>query len=65
MIGEQPKGLSAHLPLLYPALMLGVFFVIPFGMMVAVSFFHREPGGFYVTGFELTNYRNLYTALFG
>jgi putative spermidine/putrescine transport system permease protein len=34
-------------------------------MMVAISFFHREPGGFYITGFELNNYRNLYTALFG
>ena len=65
MIGEKPKGLRAHLPLAYPALMLGIFFIIPFGIMVAVSFFHREPGGFYVPGFEFTNYRNLYTALFG
>jgi putative spermidine/putrescine transport system permease protein len=65
MIGEKPKGVRAHLPLVYPALMLGIFFVIPFGMMIAVSFFHREVGGFYIAGFELTNYRNLYTALFG
>jgi len=49
----------------YPALMLCIFFIIPFGLMVAVSFFHREPGGFYIPGFEFTNYRNLYTALFG
>jgi len=53
------------LPLAYPALMLGIFFIIPFGIMVAVSFFHREPGGFYLPGFEFTNYQNLYTALFG
>jgi putative spermidine/putrescine transport system permease protein len=65
MIGEKPKGIRAHLPLAYPALMLGIFFIIPFGIMVAVSFFHREPGGFYVPGFEFTNYRNLYTVLFG
>jgi putative spermidine/putrescine transport system permease protein len=45
--------------------MLGIFFIVPFGLMAAVSFFHRQPGGFYVTGFELTNYQNLYTALFG
>ena len=64
MIGEKPKGLHAHLPVAYPALMLAVFFIIPFGIMVAVSFFHREPGGFYLPGFEFTNYRNLYTALF-
>ena len=49
----------------YPALMLGIFFIIPFGIMVAISFFHRQPGGFYIPGFEFTNYKNLYTALFG
>ena len=65
MIGEKPRGLLARLPLIYPALMLGIFFIIPFGIMVAISFFHREPGGFYITGFEFTNYRNLYTVLFG
>jgi putative spermidine/putrescine transport system permease protein len=64
MIGEKPKGLRGHLPVAYPTLMLAVFFIIPFGIMVAVSFFHREPGGFYLPGFEFTNYRNLYTALF-
>ena len=65
MIGEQPKGIRSHLPVAYPALMLGIFFIIPFGIMVAISFFHRQPGGFYIPGFELTNYKNLYTALFG
>ena len=65
MIGERPKGLNAHLTVAYPALMLGIFFIIPFGIMVAISFFHRQPGGFYIPGFELANYRNLYTALFG
>ena len=64
MIGEKPKGFRVHLPVAYPALMLAVFFIIPFGIMVAVSFFHREPGGFYLPGFEFTNYANLYTALF-
>ena len=65
MTGEKPKSLGTHLPVVYPALMLCIFFIIPFGLMVAVSFFHREPGGFYIPGFEFTNYRNLYTALFG
>lgn len=59
MIGEKPKGLGAHLTLAYPALMLGIFFIVPFGLMAAVSFFHRQPGGFYIPGFELANYRNL------
>ncbi len=65
MIGEKPKGIRAHLPLAYPALMLGIFFIIPFAIMVAVSFFHRQPGGFYIPGFEFTNYKNLTTVLFG
>ena len=65
MIGEKPKGVRAHLQLAYPALMLGIFFIIPFAIMVAISFFHRQPGGFYIPGFEFTNYKNLYTALFG
>lgn len=65
MTGEKPKGVRAHLPMVYPAMMLGIFFIIPFGIMVAISFFHRQPGGFYVPGFELTNYQNLYTVLFG
>ena len=65
MIGGQPKGIRAHLTLAYPSLMLGIFFIVPFGLMAAVSFFHRQPGGFYVPGFELNNYKNLYSLLFG
>ena len=65
MIGEKPKGLRAHLTLTYPAVMLGIFFIVPFGLMAAVSFFHRQPGGFYIPGFELNNYKNLYSLLFG
>jgi putative spermidine/putrescine transport system permease protein len=33
--------------------------------MLAVSFFEREPGGFYTTDFSIENYLNLITALFG
>lgn len=65
MIGEKPRGIGAHLTLAYPALMLGIFFIIPFCLMAAVSFFHRQPGGFYIPGFELNNYQNLYSMLFG
>lgn len=64
MIDDKPKGLRAHLPILYPAVTLVVFFVIPFGIMLAVSFFQREPGGFYTTDFSSDNYANLFTVLF-
>ena len=60
MIGDKPKGMRAHLTLAYPALMLAIFFIVPFGLMTAVSFFHRQPGGFYIPGFDLNNYKNLY-----
>jgi putative spermidine/putrescine transport system permease protein len=65
MTGEKPKGLRAHLPFFYPAGMLAVFFVIPFAIMLTVSLFRRDPGGFYLPIFDLGNYRNLMTALFG
>jgi putative spermidine/putrescine transport system permease protein len=44
--------------------MLGVFFLGSFGIMVAVSFFHRVPGGFYEPAFELANYARFFTPLF-
>jgi putative spermidine/putrescine transport system permease protein len=65
MIGDKPRGLGAHLPFIYPAVMLLVFFVIPFGIMLTVSFFKREPGGFYLPQFDIGNYLNLATVLFG
>jgi putative spermidine/putrescine transport system permease protein len=51
--------------LLYPALMLGIFFVVPFGIMLAVSFFHRVEGAFYEPAFELANYARFVTPFFG
>lgn len=65
MIGLKPQGAKAHLPLLYPAVMLGLFFIIPFATMVVVSFFQRQLGGFYNPVFDLNNYKNLFSALFG
>jgi putative spermidine/putrescine transport system permease protein len=65
MIGDKPSGVKAHLPVLYPAIMLGLFFIIPFAIMVVVSFFQRQLGGFYNPVFDLNNYKNLLTPLFG
>jgi putative spermidine/putrescine transport system permease protein len=57
--------LRDHAALLYPAAMLAVFFVVPFGIMLAVSFFHRVEGGFYEPGFELASYARFLTPFFG
>jgi putative spermidine/putrescine transport system permease protein len=65
MIGGKPKGLRQHAPLIYPAVMLGIFFLVPFGTMVAVSFFHRVEGAFYEPAFEFANYARFISAFFG
>jgi putative spermidine/putrescine transport system permease protein len=54
-----------HLWLIYPAVMLVVFFIVPFGIMVAVSFFHRVEGAFYEPAFELANYARFISPFFG
>lgn len=50
--------------LTWPALMLLVFFLGPFGIMLAVSFFHRVPGAFYEPAFEFDNYARFLSSLF-
>ncbi len=40
----------------WPMIMLAVFFVIPFGTMLTISFFERVPGGFFEPGFTLESY---------
>jgi len=57
--------LREHAPAVYPAVVLFCFFVIPFGIMLAVSFFHRPEGGFYEVAFEFDNYAKLFTPFFG
>jgi putative spermidine/putrescine transport system permease protein len=59
------QSLRQHAPLIYPALMLAVFFVVPFGIMLAVSFFHRVEGAFYEPAFELANYARFLSPFFG
>ncbi|MCG8493707.1 MAG: ABC transporter permease [Sneathiellales bacterium] len=65
MMQERPKGLKDYSPLFYPAIMLIIFFVIPFGTMIAVSFFQREVGGFYTVDFVTSNYERFLSLFFG
>jgi putative spermidine/putrescine transport system permease protein len=64
MIRRTPQG-AERLLVLWPGLLLLLFFLVPFGIMVAVSVAHRVEGGFYEFGFDLGSYRQLLTALFG
>lgn len=60
--GDRTSG--AWLIPTYPALMLGLFFLIPFGIMLAVSFFHRVEGAFFEPAFELANYARFFNPFF-
>lgn len=62
---EPPRRAADYAPIAFPALMLAVFFVVPFGTMVAVSFFRRQQGGFYTPDFVLANYERFLSAFFG
>lgn len=62
---EPARGLVQHLPVIFPGLMLTIFFIVPFGTMVAVSFFRRQQGGFYTPDFVLANYARFLTPFFG
>ena len=45
-------------------MMLIVFFVVPFSTMIAVSFFKRDPAGFYTTDFVFDNYARFLSTFF-
>ena len=50
----------------YPSLMLALFFLVPFAIMIVVSFYHRLEGAQsgYEPGFELTHYARFFSPLF-
>lgn len=49
--------------LAYPVLMLAFFFLGPFGVMIASSFYRRIPGGFYEVAFVLDNWQQMASRL--
>lgn len=64
MTSDKPRGLGQHAAVIYPALMLVVFFVAPFGIMLAMSFFRRSEA-LYEPAFDLANYARFLSAFFG
>ena len=62
---EAPQKLTDYAPLAFPAGMLIVFFVVPFATMIAVSFFRRDPAGFYSPDFVFDNYARFLSLFFG
>lgn len=62
---ERPQSFADYTPLFFPGLMLVVFFVVPFSTMIAVSFFRRDPTGFYTRDFVFDNYARFLSIFFG
>ncbi|HUG63171.1 MAG TPA: ABC transporter permease [Methylomirabilota bacterium] len=62
---EKPRKAADFLPIAAPAAVLAVFFLVPFGIMLAVSFFKRVQGGFYEPDFVFDNYARFLSAFFG
>ena len=62
---EPPRTIADYAPLVFPGLMLVVFFIVPFSTMIAVSFFKRNPAGFYTPDFVFDNYARFLSAFFG
>lgn len=50
--------------LAFPVGMLAIFFLVPFAIMLATSFYHRIEGGFYTPAFELGSWRRLLQPVF-
>ena len=48
-----------------PALALAVLFIVPFAIMVGISFAHRVESAFFEPGLELTSYMRVLSPLFG
>lgn len=56
--------IKRHLPPGYAGLMLAIFFMVPFGIMVAISFSENIPSGLWIYSFELTHYARFFSPLF-
>jgi putative spermidine/putrescine transport system permease protein len=61
---RRPATAGSYGVLAFPIAMLCVFFLVPFAIMIATSFYHRIEGGFYEPGFELDSWQRLFTRLF-
>ncbi|MBO6552745.1 MAG: ABC transporter permease [Roseitalea sp.] len=62
---EPPRNAADYAPIVFPGAMLVIFFVIPFSIMLAVSFFRRNPAGFYSPDFVFDNYARFLSPFFG
>jgi putative spermidine/putrescine transport system permease protein len=62
---EPPRRIGDYAPVVFPGFMLGLFFIVPFGTMIAVSFYRRQQGAFYTPDFVFDNYERFLSLFFG
>ena len=49
---------------IFPTVMIGIFFAVPFALIIAVSVAHQNPAGYYEPGFEFTHYERFLSSIF-
>jgi len=59
------KARARNFWVLYPGLSLAIFFLIPFTIMLATSFFRQNPAGYSEPAFVVENYARFLTPFFG
>ncbi|PYB69860.1 MULTISPECIES: ABC transporter permease [Rhizobium] len=60
----KPSSVSGYLPLLVPAALLVLFFVVPFGSMLLISFYKNAGGGLVENVVTVANYERLFSPFF-
>jgi len=64
-VSSRPGGERGRWVLpIYPTFMIGIFFAIPFALIVAVSVAHQVPAGYYEPAFELTHFQRFLSSIF-
>ena len=58
------RTLAPYLIGLFPLAMMTVFFLAPLGFMVVVSFYERDPLGFYKVAFVWDNYAKFFSSFY-
>ncbi|WP_299356815.1 ABC transporter permease [uncultured Shimia sp.] len=58
------RALDPHLIGLFPLAMMSVFFLAPLAFMVVVSFYERDPLGFYNVAFVWDNYAKFFSSFY-
>jgi putative spermidine/putrescine transport system permease protein len=64
MNASSPRTIAGYLPIIVPAAVLVVFFVVPFGTMVLTSFHENSGVGASEATFTLANYQRLLSPFF-